>query len=81
MPLFYRVGDWDDLQIYLNVSLHDGFKIQFAGVIPVFLDFNGWDVRLAPPRGDLPFIRIHTPSLILTLFRAFRDLKDFLWYI
>ena len=40
--VFYCVGDWDDLQIDLNVSLHDGFKIQFAGSIPVFLEFNGY---------------------------------------
>ena len=39
--VFYRVGDWDDLQIDLHVSLHDGFKIQFAGIVPVFLEFNG----------------------------------------
>ena len=39
--VFYRVRDWDDLQIDLNVSLHDGFKIQFAGIVPVFLEFNG----------------------------------------
>ena len=38
--VFYRVGDWDDLQIDLHVSLHDGFKIQFAGIVPVFLEFN-----------------------------------------
>ena len=34
--VFYRVGDWDDLQIDLHVSLHVGFKIQFAGIVPVF---------------------------------------------
>ena len=39
--VFYRVGDWDDLQIDLHVSLHVGFKIQFAGIVPVFLEFNG----------------------------------------
>ena len=39
--VFYRVGDWDDLQIDLHVSLHVGFEIQFAGVVPVFLEFNG----------------------------------------
>ena len=39
--VFYRAGDWDDLQIGLYVSLHVGFKIQFAGIVPVFLEFNG----------------------------------------
>ena len=38
--MFYRVGDWDDLQIDLHVS-HVGFKIQFVGIVPVFLEFNG----------------------------------------
>ena len=38
--MFYCVEDWDDLQIDLHVSFHDGFKIQFAGIIPVFLEFN-----------------------------------------
>ena len=33
---FYRVGDLDDLQIDLHISLDDGFKIQFAGIVPVF---------------------------------------------
>ena len=40
--MFYHVGDWDDLQIDLHVSLHVGFKIQFAGIVPVFLEFNGY---------------------------------------
>ena len=39
--MFYRVGDWDDLRIDLHISLHAGFKIQFAGIIPIFLEFNG----------------------------------------
>ena len=39
--VIYRVGDWDDLQIDLHVSLLVGFKIQFAGIVPVFLEFNG----------------------------------------
>ena len=34
--VFYRVRDWGDLQIDLHVNLHDGFKIQFAGTVPVF---------------------------------------------
>ena len=34
--VFYRVGDWEDLQIDLRVSLHVGFKIQFAGIVSVF---------------------------------------------
>ena len=38
--VFYRVGGWDDLQIDLHVSLHEGLKIQFAGIVSVFL-FNG----------------------------------------
>ena len=39
--VFYHVGDWDDLQIDLRVSHYDDFKIQFAGIFPVFLEFNG----------------------------------------
>ena len=39
--VFYLAGDWDDLQIDLHASLHVGFKIQFAGIVPVFLEFNG----------------------------------------
>ena len=39
--VFYRVGDWDDLQIDLHVSLHVGFKIQFTGIVPAFLEFSG----------------------------------------
>ena len=38
--MFYRVGDWDDLLIELLVSLHVRFQIQFAGIVPVFLEFN-----------------------------------------
>ena len=38
--VFYRVGDWGNLQIDPHVSLHDGFKIQFTGIVPVFLEFN-----------------------------------------
>ena len=38
--VFYRGGDWDDPQIEPHVSLHDGFKIQSAGIVPVFLEFN-----------------------------------------
>ena len=34
--VFYPVGDWDDLQIDAYVSLHDGFKIQFAGIVPAW---------------------------------------------
>ena len=34
--VFYHVGDWDDLQIDLHVSLHVGFKIQFTGVVQCF---------------------------------------------
>ena len=34
---------WDDLQIDPHVSLYDGFKIQFVGIVPVFLEFNGFD--------------------------------------
>ena len=32
--------NWDDLQIDLYVSLHVGFKIYFAGIVPVFLEFT-----------------------------------------
>ena len=44
--MFYRVGDWDDLQIDLRVSLHDDFKIQFVGIVPVFLEFNAYKIAL-----------------------------------
>ena len=37
---FYRVGDWNDLQVDLHVSLHVSSKIQFAGFVPVFLEPN-----------------------------------------
>ena len=30
--MFYRAGDWDDLQVDLHVSLHVGFETQFAGI-------------------------------------------------
>ena len=39
--VFCRVGDWGDLQIDSHVSFHDSFKIQFAGIVPVFLEVNG----------------------------------------
>ena len=44
--MFYRVGNWDDLQIDSYVGLHDGFKIQFAGIVPVFLEFNVPDMKI-----------------------------------
>ena len=43
--VFYHVEDWDDLQIDLHVSLLVGFKIQLAGIVPVFLEFNGYAWR------------------------------------
>ena len=45
--VFYRVEDWDVLQIDLHVSPHDGFKIQFADIVPVFLEFNvqEWPIK------------------------------------
>ena len=36
--VFYRIGYWDDLQIDPHVSLRDGFKMQFAGIVPVILE-------------------------------------------
>ena len=39
--MFFYIGDWDDQQIDLNISLHVGFKIQFASIVPVILEFNG----------------------------------------
>ena len=38
--LFYHVGDWDDRYIDPHVSLRNGFKIKFAGIVPVLLEFN-----------------------------------------
>ena len=38
----YRVGDWGDLKIELHISLHVGFKMWFAGIVPVFSEFNGF---------------------------------------
>ena len=49
--VFYRVGDWDDLQIDPHVSLHNGFKKQFASIVPVFLELNAPD---PPCRWSLP---------------------------
>ena len=49
--MFYRAGDWDDLQSDLHVSLKVGFKIQFAGIVPVFLEFN---VLLLPVPNNFP---------------------------
>ena len=49
--VFYRVGDWDDSQIDPHVTLNDGFKIKFAGIVPVFLEFNAPD---PPCRWSLP---------------------------
>ena len=44
--VFDRIGDCDDLQIdqhvSLRVSLHVGLKIQFAGIVSVFLEFSGY---------------------------------------
>ena len=40
--VFYRLEDWDDLQIDLHVSRIVGFKRQFAGIVPVVLEFNGF---------------------------------------
>ena len=39
--VFYRVGNWNDLQFDPHVSLRAGFKIQFAGIVPDFLEFHG----------------------------------------
>ena len=57
--MFYLVGDWDDLQVDLHVS-HDGFKIQFTGIVPVFLEFNG--ANKEPTNHD------HFRSLFFNLF-------------
>ena len=35
--VLYRVGDWDDLEIDLHVSLHGGFEKRLADIVPVFL--------------------------------------------
>ena len=56
--VFYRVGHWDDLQIDLHFSLHDGFEIQFVGIVPVFLEFNGRSQRCA----SHPFRNLVTSS-------------------
>ena len=39
--------DLGDLQIDLYVSLHDGVKIHLAGIVPVFLEFNGLALQLS----------------------------------
>ena len=57
--MFYRVGDWDGLQIDLHVSLHDGFKIQFAGIVPVFLEFNGFSLVIPLTHADIVILLIH----------------------
>ena len=48
--VLYRVGDWDDLHIDLYVSLRVGFKIQFAGIVPVFSEFNFQHLASVPRR-------------------------------
>ena len=47
--VFYRVGDWDDLQFNPHVSLHVGFKIQFAGIVLVFSQFDDVNIILTLP--------------------------------
>ena len=34
--VFYRAGEWDDLQFDLQASVHGGVEIQFVGIVPVF---------------------------------------------
>ena len=65
--VFYRVGDWDDLQIDPHDNLHDGSKIQFAGIFSVFLEFNGPDSRTEVkfPRLGLTQI-VKSPSVACT---------------
>ena len=48
--VFYRVGDGVELQIDLHVSLYVGFKIQFAGIVSVFLEFNGGSTNTGCPK-------------------------------
>ena len=62
--VFYRVGDWDDVQIDLRASLHVGFKIQFAGIIPVILGFNGFATMVCPL--GMPDIPRWSADLVLT---------------
>ena len=45
---FLSRRDWDDLYIDLHASLHVGFKIQFAGIVPVLLEFNGFATMVCP---------------------------------
>ena len=40
MRVLFRRG-LGDLQIDLHVTLYVGFKIQCAGIVPVFSEFNG----------------------------------------
>ena len=63
--VFYRPGDWVDLQIDPHVSLHDGFKIQFAGIVPVVLELNAWNTADYCKQDGLPdlFIRPLTRTL------------------
>ena len=71
--VFVRVGDWDDLQVDQNVSFHVGFKIQFAGNVPVFLEFSGHTIvanlrvysTILPPPPSIPNkLTLATPLLI-----------------
>ena len=39
--LLYCIGDWDNLNTDLHVSLDVDFKIQFGGIAPFFLELNG----------------------------------------
>ena len=65
--VFYRVGDWDDLQIDLHVSLHVGFKIQFVSIVPISLEFNDLcSLKGAPWTGET-YSKCSSPKEIIFL--------------
>ena len=85
--VFYRVGDWDDLQIDLHVSLHVGFKIQFAGIVPVLLEFNAphtqhtYLIRLSQHlQRMIGFLTVHTLGLKQNINAFTSTILLYLWH-
>ena len=72
--MFYRVGDWDDLQIDLHVSFHVGLKIQFAGIVPVILEFNDNDQDEQVTRKDKQ--QYPTPEIQLNMKKQKQNPND-----
>ena len=74
--VFYPVGDWDDPQIDPHV------KIQFAGIVPVFLEFNAIGVPTRGLRSNFLGWDLHTWSNLLWLPSSSsreKTLNEYLW--